>query len=841
MAVAFRCAGGNGSGATAQTSYVVNKPTSPTAVQDGDVMYLFLSFVQSGTITPPAGWTSIAGPQNAPSGSMRHQLFRKVASAEPATWTFTNSVSAKWYAEVWVGSGIDNTTPEYSATITSMSGAAPFVTAGVAPNATADAWGVYMCGADCSVALSWSTDQTDRHTANSGSGSSNLNGGSADTNGILSGTETAGFTPSPLSLQGGAMASFGVNAGPTIDIFTSSDTWTCPAGVTTATIRCWGGGGAGGGGSVSGAAGGGGAGGSFATSSISVTPGNNYTVTVGAGGSPDTTPSTNGATHPGGDSWFGTTGTVLAQGGAGGGDRSSSGNGTAGSGSTASSVGTTLYAGGSGAAGSSGSIGGGGGGGAGTTGAGGSASGSTAGSGTPFFGGAGTIGTNGSNASTASLYGGGGGGARANSNTDRVGGAGAAGRVEVEYVVATSVSANAGAAAGTAAGLAPTITDTVSVAAGGPALVTASAKTPTTTLTCSPVAGVAQVTAAALAPTLTAASNIPAGAAAATGSAKDPTITDTVSIAAGLAEVTAAANDPTVTMQSSASPDAGLAEATAVAGDPLLTLTLSVTPDEAAATADAYGTTITDSDSVPTDTAQAVGVANSPTLTLTSGGSPDAAEVTAEALSPTVSTASMIDAAAGLVEAQADASGPMMIGVAAATAEAGDLVPPNAVAANAAPAAVQCVARGVSFDVIIFDVASATSSALDVVGLIEVAANAGVAEATAELGDTDTRSVVLALADVASGTTVDLIDPAVQSSSNPQPGCATVTVVVRQPGLGIGSGEPSAARVTSIVFSATAHVTGGSSAERRVLRVGLTAERTYRIPYETRTVKVGRT
>src|SRR4051812_39329285 len=101
MAIAFRCAGNTGSGATAQTTYVINKPSSPSAVQDGDVMYLFLSFVQSGTITPDTGWTSIAGPTNAPSGSMRHELFRKVATAsEASTWSFTNSVSAKWDASV---------------------------------------------------------------------------------------------------------------------------------------------------------------------------------------------------------------------------------------------------------------------------------------------------------------------------------------------------------------------------------------------------------------------------------------------------------------------------------------------------------------------------------------------------------------------------------------------------------------------------------------------------------------------------------------------------------------------------------------------------------------------
>lgn len=219
--------------------------------------------------------------------------------------------------------------------------------------------------------------------------------------------------------------------------YSSTGTWIAPAGVTAVKVECWGGGGAGGGGSVSGAAGGGGAGGSYArVNSLSVTPGNSYTVTVGAGGQKDTTPSANGATHPGSDSWFSTSGTVIAKGGAGGGDRSTSGAGTAGAGSSTGCIGDQVYAGGSGAAGVSASIGGGGGGAAGPSAVGGNASGSTAGTGNSP-GADGTAGRSAANATDASAPGGGGGGARATSTTDRLGGNGGAGQVLITNVTPT--------------------------------------------------------------------------------------------------------------------------------------------------------------------------------------------------------------------------------------------------------------------------------------------------------------------------------------------------------------------------------------------------------------------
>ena len=67
-------------------------------------------------------------------------------------------------------------------------------------------------------------------------------------------------------------------------VFTSSGTFTVPAGITRIRVRCWGGGGAGGSSGVGGNVGGGGGGGSYAEGFYTVVPGTQYSVTVGVGG-----------------------------------------------------------------------------------------------------------------------------------------------------------------------------------------------------------------------------------------------------------------------------------------------------------------------------------------------------------------------------------------------------------------------------------------------------------------------------------------------------------------------------------------------------------------------------
>lgn len=73
------------------------------------------------------------------------------------------------------------------------------------------------------------------------------------------------------------------------DIFTSSGTWTCPAGVTSVQVECFGGGGGGGSDRAAAKSGGGGGGGAYSKrNSIRVVPSYTYTVTVAASVNPKT-------------------------------------------------------------------------------------------------------------------------------------------------------------------------------------------------------------------------------------------------------------------------------------------------------------------------------------------------------------------------------------------------------------------------------------------------------------------------------------------------------------------------------------------------------------------------
>jgi hypothetical protein len=220
------------------------------------------------------------------------------------------------------------------------------------------------------------------------------------------------------------------------DTYTSSDTWTAPAGVTSVDVEVWAGGG-GGAGEDGTQAGGGGGGGAYSKKvDITVTPETGYTVTVGTGGQGGNEDVAGG---DGGDSWFSTTGTVFAEGGEGG----NIDNNTSAGGNQSNGVGDTKYSGGNGGAGGS-SNGGGGGGGAGSggnggngsNGNGGSASGGTAGSPDGGAGGAGSA-SSGADGSPGSILGGGGGGT-GDAGGDNTTGDGARGKVTITYEVSTS-------------------------------------------------------------------------------------------------------------------------------------------------------------------------------------------------------------------------------------------------------------------------------------------------------------------------------------------------------------------------------------------------------------------
>lgn len=216
-----------------------------------------------------------------------------------------------------------------------------------------------------------------------------------------------------------------------------SGVWTVPNCVTSITVEAVGGGGGGARTTSNGCARGGGGGGAYARKIITVTPGQNISYSVGGGGSGGS------GTNHGGDSWFLSTSTLLAQGGRGAPDNSGEGvNG----GQISSSVGDVIYSGGNGGNGSgcgSTTSAGGGGGGAGSSGTGkngnngpGSNNGGAGGGSTSNYGGSGGngAGSAGSGGGGSSYGGGGGGGKKAQvcigcSNQD--GGNGAAGIIVI--------------------------------------------------------------------------------------------------------------------------------------------------------------------------------------------------------------------------------------------------------------------------------------------------------------------------------------------------------------------------------------------------------------------------
>jgi hypothetical protein len=202
--------------------------------------------------------------------------------------------------------------------------------------------------------------------------------------------------------------------------FPTTTTWICPAGVTQITIEAWGGGGAGGGATGFPSAGGGGAGGAYVkNTTLSVTPGSSYNVTVGA-----TKIGTTNTVQNGNPSSFALTATpavllINAVGGNGG--LVSSLNNTSVAGGAAVATGNTggttsnIYGldglTGTGTAGSRGGNGGASGGGA-----------------------AGGIGsTTDANGATGTTFGGGGAGGKTTTSTDRSGGNGAAGQIIITF------------------------------------------------------------------------------------------------------------------------------------------------------------------------------------------------------------------------------------------------------------------------------------------------------------------------------------------------------------------------------------------------------------------------
>ncbi|OYV27509.1 MAG: hypothetical protein B7W98_01630, partial [Parcubacteria group bacterium 20-58-5] len=134
--------------------------------------------------------------------------------------------------------------------------------------------------------------------------------------GTLTGTAAtfSGPVAVPVATVAGDAPQFSQIGAPVhVAVFTSSGSWTPPAGITTALVTVVAGGGGGGGGSASyGCGSGGGSGAAVYRQSVSVTPGTPETVTVGAAG---TKGAAGAAGTAGGSSSFGALATAAGGGG----------------------------------------------------------------------------------------------------------------------------------------------------------------------------------------------------------------------------------------------------------------------------------------------------------------------------------------------------------------------------------------------------------------------------------------------------------------------------------------------------------------------------------------------
>lgn len=92
--------------ATAGTTVVVSRPASTA---NGHVLVAFIAMTNLATITPPAGWNLI-GSQDA-STSTRIVAYWKLASGEPASWTWTLGSSQRNWGWVGAYSGVKTTAP----------------------------------------------------------------------------------------------------------------------------------------------------------------------------------------------------------------------------------------------------------------------------------------------------------------------------------------------------------------------------------------------------------------------------------------------------------------------------------------------------------------------------------------------------------------------------------------------------------------------------------------------------------------------------------------------------------------------------------------------------------
>lgn len=95
--MAFRASTNATTGAGTATSLACNKPVGTV---NGDVLTAGVCYGSLGTITPPAGWTEVFDSGSFGGSGRQLKVYTKLASGEPASWTWSFSAAVGIVIEV---------------------------------------------------------------------------------------------------------------------------------------------------------------------------------------------------------------------------------------------------------------------------------------------------------------------------------------------------------------------------------------------------------------------------------------------------------------------------------------------------------------------------------------------------------------------------------------------------------------------------------------------------------------------------------------------------------------------------------------------------------------------
>lgn len=283
VALAAIVSGASTTNASAHVTYTqltLNVPTHST----GDVLIAGIA-IKGGTatvmVTVPTGWTQIARTDNDTNVSLIS--YEKVASAsEPSSFTWTIQDQTRAEGGMTAYSGVDQSTPidvaqgnsgrgkiATTTSITASAGNEQIIALYATEVGTTTGTGYFIAPTTTAMTQKYNVSNANLgpsiavfDAAKSSPGSTGSIGSATSDNKVRD------WATQIIALRGQA------------NVFTSSGTWTAPAGVTAVTVDMWG---AGGGGDGNGQIGGG-AGAYVHQTSVPVTPGNTYTITIGQGG-----------------------------------------------------------------------------------------------------------------------------------------------------------------------------------------------------------------------------------------------------------------------------------------------------------------------------------------------------------------------------------------------------------------------------------------------------------------------------------------------------------------------------------------------------------------------------